>query len=265
MLSGDAQRAWLATGEGRVVGFVVAFLTRGVRGPCWEIDLLAVHPEWTRRGLATRLIRAASSHGGQVANRARGVVSTKNSGSARAFGRAGFRPSERCELVVFRPEDGLPRPWHALGVKTRKARDTKDMEECAREAGWSLGDASPSRCGDWGGWTLLVAELHGRFAGCAELNEVQTLLYRGMWIESLVASRRVVRIALAHDALTYAVAAGMEEMGMMVPVADHSLRVALKEIGFRSLGRFDWYEAVLPLGRETLLGTGTGHPGGSCV
>jgi GNAT superfamily N-acetyltransferase len=265
MLSGDAQRAWLVTGEDRVVGFVVAFLTRGLRGSCWEIDLLAVHPEWTRRGLATRLIRAASSHGGQVADRARGVVSTENPGSARAFERAGFRPSGQCELVVFRPEDGMPRPWHALGVKIRKARDTKDMEECARGAGWPPGNAGPSGSEDWGGWTLLVAELRGKFAGFAELSEVQTLLYRGMWIESLFASRRVVRIALAHDALTYAVTAGMEEIGMMVPVADHSLRVALKEIGFRSLGRFDWYEALLPLGSEDLPETGIGHPGGNCV
>ena len=265
MLSGDAQRAWLAIGEGCVVGFVVAFLTRGLRGPWWEIDLLAVHPEWTRRGLAARLVRAASIRGGQVADRARAVVSTENSASARVFERAGFRRSGRCELVVFRPEDGMPRPWHALGVTIRKARDTKDVEECAREAGWPLDGAAPGSFEERGGWTLLVAELHGRFAGCAELSEVQTLLYRGMWIESLVASRRVVRIALAHDALTYAVAAGMEEIGMMIPVTDHSLRVALKETGFRALGRFDWYEAVLPLGSETLPGTGTVQPGGSGV
>jgi ribosomal protein S18 acetylase RimI-like enzyme len=266
MLSGDAQRAWLATGDGgRVVGFVVAFLTHGLRGPCWEIDLLAVHPEWTRRGLATRLIRAASSHGGQVADRARGVVSTENPGSARAFERAGFRPSGQCELVVFRPEDGMPRPWHALGVKIRKGRDTKDMEECAREAGWPLNDAVPGGSEELRSWTLLVAELHGRCAGCAELSEVQTLLYRGMWIESLAASRRVVRIALAHGALAHGASAGMEEIGMMVPVADHSLRVALKETGFRSLGRFDWYEAVLPLGSETLPGMESGQPGGNGV
>jgi len=265
MLGGDAQRAWLATGDGQVIGFVVAFLTRGLRGPCWEIDLLAVHPEWTRRGLATRLIRAASIYGAQVADRTRGVVSTENSGSARAFERAGFRRAERCELVVFRPEDGMPRPWHALGVTIRQARDTKDVEQCVREAGRHaavVGTEGPEMPD---GWTLLVAESHGRFAGCAELSEVQTLLYRGMWIESLVASRRVVRIALAHGALTYAAAAGMEEIGMMVPVADHSLRVALKETGFRSLGQFDWYEAVLPVDGEALPGAATGHPGGNGV
>jgi hypothetical protein len=140
-----------------------------------------------------------------------------------------------------------------------------DVEECAREAGWPLDDAGHGGSEEWGGWTLLVAERHGRFAGCAELSEVQTLLYRGMWIESLVASRRVVRIALAHDALTYALAAGMEEIGMMVSVEDHSLRAALKEIGFRSLGRFDWYEAVLPMGGEPLPGERTGHLGGNGV
>jgi hypothetical protein len=79
------------------------------------------------------------------------------------------------------------------------------------------------------------------------LTEVQTLLYHGIWIESLIASRQVVRIALAHDALNNAAAAGLDEIGMMVPAGDYSLRVALKESGFRSLGQFDWFETELPM------------------
>ena len=260
MLSGDAQHAWLAVGASQVIGFVVAFMTRGLHGPCWEIDLLAVHPDWTRRGVATRLIRAAIE-GAQGADRARAVVSAENSGSARAFERAGFGRSERCELVVFRPEDGMPRPWHALGVTIRKARDAKDVQQCMREAGGFPGAVEIGWDEEREGWTLLIAESRDRFAGWAELSEVQTLLYHGMWIESLVASRREVRVALAHGALNYGAAAGMEEIGMMIPMIDHSLRVAMKETGFRSLGQFDWFEAGLPAGSERLLDAGTGRSG----
>ena len=121
MLGGDAQRAWLAIGGDQVIGFIVAFVTKGLRGPRWEIDLLAVHPDWTRRGLATRLIGTAATHGACVAVKARAVVSTENSGSGRAFARAGFHRSNRCELLIFRPKDGIPRPWHALGVTIREA------------------------------------------------------------------------------------------------------------------------------------------------
>jgi hypothetical protein len=112
---------------------------------------------------------------------------------------------------------------------------------------------------------LLVAESQAEVVGCAELSEVQTLLYRGLWIESLVASRQVVRIALAHDALNHAVAAGLDEIGMMVPVSDYSLRVALNESGFRSLGQFDWFETELPVQPQSLPQTEDGSPGGERV
>jgi GNAT superfamily N-acetyltransferase len=252
MLGGDAQRAWLAIGRDQVIGFVVAFLTHGLCGPRWEIDLLAVHPDWTRRGLATRLIKTAATHGACVAGKARAVVSTENPGSGRAFARAGFHCSERCELLIFRPEDGVPRPWHALGVTIREARGMEDVERCLQEGSSPPGVGDPGNPLEQGGWTLLVAESHDKVAGCAELSEVQTLLYHGVWIESLVASRQVVRIALAHDALNSAANAGMDEIGMMVPIGDYSLRVALKESGFRSLGQFDWFETELPMQYQPL-------------
>lgn len=265
MLSGGAQRAWLGLGEGQVIGFVVAFSTYGLGGPCWEIDLLAVHPDWTRRGLATRLLGAATTHGASVAGKARAVVSTENSGSGRAFARAGFHRSERCELLIFRPQEGSPRPWHALGVTIQEARGREDVERCLQDGFGppDFGDTGGSQ--GWPGWTLLVAESQAEVVGCAELSEVQTLLYRGLWIESLVASRQVVRIALAHDALNHAVAAGLDEIGMMVPVGDYSLRVALKESGFRSLGQFDWFETELPVQPQSLPQTEDGSPGGERV
>ncbi len=252
MLSGDAQRAWLASGEDGVVGFVVAFLTNGAQGRHWEIDLLAVHPDWTGRGLATRLVDAAAAYGANLAGNARAVVSTGNAGSARAFERTGFHRAKRCELLIFRPEDGMPRAWHALGVTIREARDWEDAIRCMQQSGVLPNADLVGSPVESSGWTLLVAESRAKIAGCAELGEVQTLLYRGIWIESLAASRQAVRIALAHAALDYAVAAGLDEIGMMVPLGDYSLRVALKESGFRSLGQFDWFEAELPVPRQSL-------------
>jgi ribosomal protein S18 acetylase RimI-like enzyme len=265
MLSSGTQRAWLALAGDQVIGFVVAFSTHGLRGPRWEIDLLAVHPDWTRRGLATCLLEAAATHGATVAGKARAVVSTENYGSGRAFARAGFRRSERCELLIFRPQDGAPRPWHALGVTIREARGRQDLESCLQQGfsppGAGVQSSTLERCG----WTLLVAESHDRIAGCAELSEVQTLLYHGVWIESLAASRQVVRIALAHEALNHAAAAGLDEIGMMVPAGDYSLRVALKESGFRSLGQFDWYETELPMPGQPLPQARHERPGGDSV
>ena len=257
MLGGDAQRAWLAIGGDQVVGFVVAFLTHGARGPWWEIDLLAVHPDWIGRGLATRLIGTAAAHGASAAGRARAVVSTENARSGRAFARAGFHCSERCELLISRPRDGVPRPWHALGVTIREARERDDVERCLQEGAVLPHDGAPGRSQERSGWILLVAESHGKVAGCAELSEVQTLLYHGLWIESLSASRQAVRIALAHGALDYDAASGLDEIGMMVPVRDYSLRVALKESGFRSLGQFDWFETELPAPGQALPQAGS--------
>lgn len=247
MLGGDTQRAWLAIGEDQVIGFVVAFLTSGMRGSCWEIDLLAIHPDWTRRGLATRLIVTAAIHGAGAARRARAVVATDNPRSGRAFEQAGFHRSGRCELLIFRPKDEPPRLWNALGVTVREACGVEEVGGFLKEGACLPGAGGPGSSEGQGGRTLLLAESHDKVAGCAELSEVQTILYQGVWIESLVASRQVVRMALAHGALNHAAAAGLDEIGMMVPVSDQSLRLALQEAGFRSLGQFDWFEAELPM------------------
>lgn len=263
MLSGGVQYAWLAIEEGQVVGFVIAFATTGLRDPCWEIDLLAVHPDWTGRGLATRLIRAASAYGMRQAHQARAAVATDNSASARAFLRAGYRRAGLCELLIFRPEKQPPRSWAALGVTIREAEDAEDAARwlpsipgpgtrwpATREVPWADGSAAPRESAtvrERGGLTLLLAEHHGQPAGYAELIAVQTLLYRGVWIESLSASVDLVAAALIHGAVQRAASTGLDEIGMMVPEGDQSVREALRAAGFRSLGAFDWLKAGLPL------------------
>jgi hypothetical protein len=97
------------------------------------------------------------------------------------------------------------------------------------------------------GTSLLLAEQQGQPAGYAELIEVQTLLYAGVWIESLGSSNELVRAALIHEAVNRAAALGLDEIGMMAPEHDTPLRQTLRESGFRSLGHFDWFRADLPL------------------
>jgi ribosomal protein S18 acetylase RimI-like enzyme len=250
MLTGGAQRAWLAVNGGQVIGFVAAFPTSGLRGPCWEIDLLAVHPEWTGQRLATRLIQTAAAGGMRAARRARAAVAGDNAASARAFLRAGFRRAEACTLLICQIKGQSPRPWTALGVTVREAAS---LEEAARLLPEDMVSPVPGSSATRhepqgeGRAIHLLAEYHGRPAGYGELIRVQTLLYRGLWIESLAASRQTVRVALVNEALTRAISMGLDEIGMMVPESEPSLQETFLAAGFRSLGDFDWLRADLPL------------------
>jgi ribosomal protein S18 acetylase RimI-like enzyme len=239
MLSDGAQRAWLALGGDSVAGFVVAFPTTGLQGRCWEVDLLAVLPEWRGRGLATRLIRAACAEGKRVAQRARAAVATDNGASIRAFTRAGFRVgAETNKLLIYRT-GGLAA--HASTVRDVTIHRAASVAEAA--------DWPPERPADQNGPgpTLLLAEQDGQPAGYAELIEVETLLYRGVWIESIQAQSRSVYEALVHEAANQAITAGLDEIGALVPDRDWPLQDSLVARGFRSLGDFYWLTAGLPL------------------
>ncbi|MGD8626645.1 MAG: GNAT family N-acetyltransferase [Anaerolineae bacterium] len=241
MLATGPQRAWLALVGDRVVGFALAFATHGLAGPSWEIDLLAVRPEATRRGLATRLIRAASAGDSRLAPRARAVVATDNRASIRAFSRAGFRAgSDPCHLFVRRankPEWAMPAV--PAGLHVRPAADPGEL------APWQP-PPDPTLLVQ-PGLALLVALQDGRLCGYVELLQVETLLYRGLWIESLASDTPGARAALIAATLDRAAGLGLDEVGAMVPHADAPLRRALPAAGFRSLGRFHWLTARLPL------------------
>ena len=262
MLTAGPQRAWLAVTGERVIGFVVAFPTEGLRGMCWEIDLLAVHPDWRGRGLAGRLVRAAAAEGVHalcraVTPRARAAVAVENDASARAFTRTGFQADlETCKLLIYRTGGLAAREWSPASIEIRPALGVADA------AAWL---PQPPVPGDHPGQTLLLAEQNGQPAGYAELVEVQTLLYHGVWIESLVAQARAVRETLIHEAVNWAIVAGLDEIGAMVPERRWPLQAALLARGFRSLGDFRWYTARLPLpGRaQPTSGSSAGGEDGS--
>lgn len=260
LLDGGSQHAWLALAGDEVVGFVAAFVTGGLSGPCWEIDLLAVHPGWAGQGAATRLIRAAAAYGARLARRARAVVALENEGSARAFQRAGFRVQpEVHELLIARLEELPRRPSLTVGLAVRPAGSLAELLPWRPdlEADETL-DAEHGA----GRLSLLVAEQKGEPAGYAELLRVQTLLYRGIWIESLAAHTAPARGALVRAAVEQAAMSGLDEIGAMVANEQQGLKDALRAADLASLGEFRWAVAELPLPGLAAASPseGGGHP-----
>jgi len=254
MLAQGPQQAWLAVVQGQIVGFVVAFATTGLQGRCWEIDVLAVRSDWTRQGLATRLVRTACAHGKGTARRARAVVATDNPASLRAFTRSGFHVDPQpCELWIYRPDDQPPRPTVTVAGQPDDVAIQEAFSLSEARAWFVAAPLPPEQAlaafstADPGDLTLLLAEQAGRPAGHAELVHVQTLLYRGVWIEALAASTPAARQGLIDGALNRAIAAGLDEIGAMVPKGHQPLVDALRAEGFESLGDFYWLQARLPL------------------
>ena len=140
MLAGGSQWAWLATLGDDVIGFIIAFPTSRLGGSWWEMDLLAVDPDWAGRGLGRRLIRAAASGGSELADRARAVVATDNVASARAFAKAGFQPvPETHRLLIYRTGGRSLRPRAAQGMEIQEAADTTQALQWLLNFGPGLG------------------------------------------------------------------------------------------------------------------------------
>ncbi len=103
VLGDSAHSTMVAVCEGRVVGFVDGFLTVSQSGlKRWELDLLAVHPDFQRRGIASTLVTANTQEGQLMgAEIARGLIAVSNIGSQRAFSKSGYETDAViCELMV---------------------------------------------------------------------------------------------------------------------------------------------------------------------
>ncbi|MEM7114232.1 MAG: GNAT family N-acetyltransferase [Chloroflexota bacterium] len=85
-------QTFLAFVQEALAGFVSCFATVSVAGVVrWEIDLLAVHPDFRRRGIAGRLMKTAVSTPPSDATLTRGLIEVSNIGSQRSFARHGFQ------------------------------------------------------------------------------------------------------------------------------------------------------------------------------
>lgn len=263
MLVEGPQRAWLAVQDEGVAGFAIGFPVTGLHGSWWEVDLLAVHPDWRGRRLGHRLIEAAMAHGATLARKARALVADDNGASEQAFLRAGFRviPGDR-ELLILRPGEKARLVRTRWNGHVREASSRSEAIECLACLPGAVPPAgrAPERWGDETGegpgakgLTLLLAEQRpdlerARPAGCAELIEVQTLLYHGVWIESLRAASPGACGALVEQAVERVFEADLDEIGVVVQEQDRTLQRTLRSAGFRSLGGFRWLVAQMPDG-----------------
>lgn len=100
--------------DGVTAGFVNGFMTTSAVGKRrWEVDLLAVHPFYQRRGIGRALVKALTTEGARRdATAARGLIAVGNTGSERAFEVCGYS------------SDGLV---YALMVAKRPAAVKHDM------------------------------------------------------------------------------------------------------------------------------------------
>jgi ribosomal protein S18 acetylase RimI-like enzyme len=253
LLTRGEQRAWLAIVEGEVTGFVTAFPTHTLYGSNWEVDLVAVQPAFQKQGIATELIKAAvEGAGGHGLDVARAVVATDNPASQRAFTKASFTPDETvCYLLLYEIRGFAPRPLDSGSVTVR------DLALSSEEAGavLRLGQGLTLRPNDVLALAsrqaneILVAVREEEIVGFAELLYVETLLYRGIWLESVIAqgADREIQAALISEAVERAKRQRLDEIGCLVPtqkrgmaegaeraknVEDHVLREALVGQGF---------------------------------
>ena len=87
---------------------------------------------------------------------------------------------------------------------------------------------------------ILVAIQEGEVVGFAELLYVETLLYQGIWLESLVAqgANREIQGVLISEAVERAKRKRLDEIGCLVNEEDHLLREALLSQGFGAVNEY---------------------------
>lgn len=86
----------IAFEDGEAAGFADGFLTLSASGVLrWELDLLAVHPDFRGRGLAPQLIQVnLEAARWTEPKQSRALIQVENSASERSFARCGYVPDD---------------------------------------------------------------------------------------------------------------------------------------------------------------------------
>ncbi len=224
------QYVYLAWSGEQAVGFCACFETRG--GTRLEVDMLGVLPEWRGRRIARRLIaRALEEARARGVRGANAVVAIDNAASQRAFEHAG---------LVGRAQAGIPLV-HAMLVYA-----------CQGYAPQSLPPGCAMRLEPEGQAERLSVESSSGSQGACCLLPVQTLSYRGLWVESLQAPTAQAQRCLARAAAERAKQLALDEVGYLAPQPDvqpvaHGAPRGLPWVreGYRDLGDYWIYEVAL--------------------
>ncbi len=240
-----ALHVWLGFLAGEPVGYACAFRTEGLEGPRWELDLLAVRPAFRGRGWGKALIRAACQ-GAPPGALVRAWVATGNAASQRAFAAAGFQPLPgSCELWAYAIRGLQPRAPDRAWPQISPV-ETPEMARAWAEGRGGPAEAIAARLMDLRE-AGVVAWLAGQEAGLLAL-PVQTLHYRGLWLEDLWARDpwgRAVAALLFH-AVEWAKAQERDEVGIMLPEAS-PWREALPAQGYGLVAAYrEWRHVIRP-------------------
>jgi predicted GNAT family acetyltransferase len=194
-----------------------------------ELDMLGVPREHRGHGVATDLVRhaVAEARAAGVAT-VRAVVGEGNAASLAALGHAGLAAEgEAKTLLVYRtpgamPIACLPAAWRETVSAPLAPRECPDVPVAAaiRQVNRRLWD-------DAGACVAEGQEL-----------PVQTLSYKGLWIESLRADSPPILGILARRVVEFAEREGMDKVGYLCPERSESTRATLEEAGFEAVGRY---------------------------
>ncbi|MGQ9681165.1 MAG: GNAT family N-acetyltransferase [Anaerolineae bacterium] len=233
-------RLWLAEANGRVIAFIAGLRTAGSRGPRLEADLLAVDPAWQRKGIGTALLRRLCSEA-DACSTVRGFVGVPNSASQGAFARAGFVPShDTYDLLIYRIRGREPRPIPDWGGSVGPLSGFGEATGVAALAPDLPNAEALLHASQQPGTLLLSSQAAGAVTGMVEYLEVHTLLYSGLWLETVTAApgRSRVLHALIAAGVEQAKARGLDQVSCMVPNSNWLLRATLLAEGFAPLDRY---------------------------
>lgn len=188
VLADPAHAVFVAEVDGALAGFVDGFSTVSADGGLrWEVDLLAVAPEWRGRQLGQKLVLASLNTGREKeAQFARALIQVENTASQISFERCGFCPLNEPLCLLVAP------------------------------------NAACDKFAD---------------AGSGHMLTVNTINYRGLWLEE---DASPASLAAARAACFQA---GLDLVGVLVPRPD--LEDNHINQGFSLAGVYQWWQRSL--------------------
>jgi ribosomal protein S18 acetylase RimI-like enzyme len=235
ILERPEHRAYLAVKDGAAVGFCSCFLSCLEAAPQLEIDMLGVLAEHRGRGVAASLVRHAVREARRTgAATARAVVAEGNVPSLAAFRRAGLTSQGEPRAMLVCISAGLP-PVACLPPAWRETTRA-DPRVAVSSGAPAVAGVLPFTRQLWNEDGVCVAQ--------GQALPVQTLSYRGLWVERLEADSSAWLAILARGFVELAKWESMDKVGYLAASWRHAGgREALAAEGFQAVG----YYSVLRL------------------